>query len=142
MDEIDKKILKTLQHNGRVSIKDLSAQINLTPPAVSERIKRLENQGIILGYTAIIDTQKIGLSILALINVSMRADKHKEFYKFIRSLDSVTECYHVTGAYCMVVTVYCKSMTDLEHVVNLVQQYGDTNTLLVLSRPISQRPFF
>jgi Lrp/AsnC family leucine-responsive transcriptional regulator len=140
MDDIDKKILGALQLNGRISIKDLSNQINLTPPAVSERIKRLENQGIILGYTAIVDNNKIGLNILALINVSMRADKQKDFYKVIRSLDAVAECYHVTGAYCMVVKVYCKSMSDLEHIINQVQQFGDTNTLLVLSHPISQKP--
>lgn len=138
MDDIDKKILKALQHNARTSIKELSNQINLTPPAVSERIKRLENQGVILGYTAIIDNSKIGLNIFALINVSMRADKQKDFYKMIRGLDAVTECYHVTGAYCMVVKVYCKSMGDLEHIINQVQQFGDTNTLMVLSHPISQ----
>jgi Lrp/AsnC family leucine-responsive transcriptional regulator len=140
MDELDKKILKTLQVNGRISIKDLSNKINLTPPAVSERIKRLENQGIILGYGAIIDNNKIGLHILALINVSMRADKQKDFYKLISTIDSVTECYHVTGAYCMVVKVFCRTMTDLEHIINQVQQYGDTNTLIVLSHPVSQRP--
>lgn len=140
MDELDKKILKTLQVNGRISIKELSNKINLTPPAVSERIKRLENQGIILGYGAIIDNNKIGLHILALINVSMRADKQKDFYKLISTIDSVTECYHVTGAYCMVVKVFCRTMTDLEHIINQVQQYGDTNTLIVLSHPVSQRP--
>lgn len=140
MDQIDIQILKTLQVNGRISVKELSNQINLTAPAVAERIRRLENQGVIRGYHAIIDNEKIGLHILALINVSMRADKQKDFFQLISTINSITECYHVTGAYCMVVKVFCKTMSDLEHIINRIQQFGDTNTLIVLSHPISQRP--
>lgn len=138
MDEIDMQILKTLQVRGRISIKELSTQINLTPPAVGERIKRLESSGIIKGYHAIIDNEKIGLNILALINVSMRADKQKAFYKLIDTIDSITECYHVTGSYATVVKVYCKNMSDLEHVINQIQQFGDTSTSIVLSHPVSR----
>lgn len=140
MDQIDMQILKALQIKGRISIKDLSNLINLTPPAVGERIKRLETQGVIQGYRAIIDNEKIGLHISALINVSMRADKQKDFYHLIGTIDSITECYHVTGAYCMVVKVFCKTMSELEHIINRIQQLGDTNTLIVLSNPLSQRP--
>lgn len=140
MDQIDMEILKTLQVKGRISVKELSRQINLTPPAVGERIRRLENQGIIKGYHAVIDSEKVGLHILALINVTMRADKQKDFYQLMGTIDSVTECYHVTGAYCTVVKLYCKTMGDLEHIINRIQQYGDTNTLIVLSHPIKHRP--
>lgn len=140
MDEIDLEILKTLQVRGRISVKDLSKQINLTPPAVGQRIRRLENLGIILGYHAIIDNDKIGLHIQAIISISMRADKQKDFYQLIKTIISITECYHVTGTYCMVVMVYCRTMLDLEHIITRLQQYGDTNTLLVLSHPISHRP--
>ncbi len=141
MDEIDRQIIKILQVRGRISIKDLSNLINLTPPAVGERIKRLENQGIILGYRAIIDHEKLGLNIQALINVTMSASRQKEFYKLMNTISSVTECYHVTGTYCTVVKVYCKTMSELGIIIQQIQQYGETNTLMVLSRPISHRPF-
>lgn len=140
MDEIDMQIIKLLQERGRISIKNISKQINLTPPAVGERIKRLENHGIILGYRAIINHEKIGFHIQALINVTMCAAKHSEFYSLMRTIDCVSDCYHVTGTYCTVVKIYCKSMSELGIIIQKIQQYGETNTLMVLSRPISHRP--
>ena len=133
MDQIDLDILKELQINGRIPMKVLADKIGLTPPAVGDRVKRLEQQGIITGYKAIVSPAKIGKILLAFINVSMRASNHKVFYQIDNSNKNVLECHHVTGNYCMIIKACFREISELEYFINKLQQIGDTNTSIVLS---------
>jgi Lrp/AsnC family leucine-responsive transcriptional regulator len=133
LDQIDFDIIRELQANGRIPMKLLADRVGLTPPAVGDRVKRLEQQGIITGYRAIISPSKIGKTLLAFINVSMRANKHKDFYEIVNSNKNVLECHHVTGNYCMIIKACFREISELESFINKIQQIGDTNTSIVLS---------
>lgn len=136
MDNIDYEIIRCLQENGRISIKKLADKISLTPPAVAERIKKLEETGVIIGYKAIINNKKLGWNIQAIINVTLKPDRRKEFLDFINKDNHILECHHVTGEFSMAIKAIFKEMSDLEIMVGKFQQYGNTQTLIVLSSPI------
>lgn len=139
MDAVDYKILKLLQENGRISIKKLAEIVSLTPPAVAERIRKLEDAGVILGYRAIVDHKKLGKSIRALIIVTLPPDRRAEFVEFARSSSCILEAHHVTGGFSMTVKAVFSDMSELEAMVGKIQQYGNTQTLIVLSTPIEYR---
>lgn len=84
MDRIDYEIIKLLQDNARISIKKIAEIIFLTPPAVAERMRKLEEAGIISSYRAIIDPKKFGMNIKAIINITMAPNKRKEFIEFAK----------------------------------------------------------
>jgi Lrp/AsnC family leucine-responsive transcriptional regulator len=139
MDSIDYQILKYLQNDGRISLKKLSEKVSLTPPAVAERIRRLEADQVIIGYRAIVDPVKLGKPIKAIINITLKADKRKDFLGFVNENSCISECNHVTGSFSMTIKAILSSMADLEMLVGKIQQYGNTQTLLILSSPIENR---
>ena len=139
MDAIDYKIVRLLQDNGRMSIKRIAETIHLTPPAVAGRIKKLEESGIISYYEAVVDHKKLGMNIKAIINITMGPEKRREFIEFARNKDSILECHHVTGGSTMSIKAIFKDMSELDSLVGQIQQYGNTQTLIVLSTPIKRR---
>lgn len=141
MDQIDIQILSLLELDGRMPVKDISSRINLTPPAVSERIKRLENKGVIHGYQAILNHHALGYLIRAIINITMPVEKYTSFYELAKTDPAIVECYHVTGAYCMTVIVVVKEVSDLEKLLNRIQKFGDTNTQIILSSPFERKGY-
>lgn len=100
LDEKDRKILKVLQADGRLSIREVAAKVHLSPTPVQERIKRLEREGVIIGYAAQIDSKKIGQGTIVLCQVTIKEHNKKatqEFASDIMELPEVTECYNVAG---------------------------------------------
>ena len=141
MDEIDYEIIRELQKNGRISVKKLADIVSLTPPAVSERIRKLEKEGVILGYKAVINPKKLGMNIKAIINVVLKNGKQEEFLNFAIKNKCIVECNHVTGRFSMTVEVILKDMHELEETVSKIQKYGSTQTLVVLSSLIENKSF-
>lgn len=139
MDTIDYKIIELLQTNGRISMKELGELVSLSSPAVSERVKRLEIDGIITGYTATINPEKLGLTIHAIINVSMLKNSRKDFFELLEKCENIIECHHVTGRYSMTMTCMFRHVSELESLVYEIQQFGNTNTLIILSSPLKRR---
>ncbi|SHJ03583.1 Lrp/AsnC family transcriptional regulator, leucine-responsive regulatory protein [Dethiosulfatibacter aminovorans DSM 17477] len=140
MDYTDYKIIETLQNDGRISMKDLAKLVALSPPATAERVRRLEESGIIQRYKAIIDTIKIGKPIRVFINVAMKSDKLTEFVSFAENMEEIIECYHVTGPYSMIIKAHLKEMSNLESLVGKVQAFGNTETHIIMSSPIENKP--
>jgi len=136
VDAIDYQIIQILQDNGRIPIKKLAEIVSLTPPAVAERIRKLEESGVILGYKAIVDYKKLGKNIKAIIIVTLSPERRKEFIEFARQNNCILECHHVTGGFSMSIKAVFSDMTELEMLVGKIQQYGSTQTLIVLSSPI------
>ena len=130
MDSIDKKILDLLQDNGRITVKEITQTISLTAPAVSERIKRMEKEGIIEGYTAIVH---------AIINVSISPQDRENLLDLVDKEPMVVECYHVTGDYSYLVKVDAKEIGDLERLIIKFQKMGRTSTQIILSTPIARK---
>ncbi len=140
MDTTDYKILEILQTRGRISMKDLGHLVSLTPPAVSERVKRLEENGIIEGYKAIINPSKLNKLVKAIINVEMKVQMHKKFLDLAKNENAIIECHHMTGEDCMTITVVVENTIELEKLLDKIQEVGNTRTSIVLSSPIVNKP--
>ncbi len=115
LDEIDKKLINLLQKDSKQTTKMLSLQLNLSVTAVYERIKKLEKNGVIINYIALIDKQKIDKSFM--VFCSIKLEKHskdfiKQFEKEIVKLDEVLECFHVSGDYDYILKIFVKDMEE------------------------------
>ena len=139
MDKIDIKILSLLQENARHPLKYLAEKVFLSSPAVSARIERLENQGIIKGYHAALDPLTLGFHITAFINLTLEPHQKTEFYPFIEACPNVLECNCVTGNYSMLIKVCFPSTLELDHFIGQLQTYGKTETQIVFSTPVQPR---
>ena len=139
MDEIDLKLLRLLQQHSRPPIKALAGEVNLSSPAVSARIDRLEKQGVIRGYTLDVDPLQLGQHILAYIRLDMQPTQKAEFYPFIAACPNVLECNCVTGQYSMLIKVTYPSTQDLDGFIGQLQQFGKTETQIVFSSPVPPR---
>ena len=139
MDDIDRKILKLLQDNARVSLKTIAENTFLSSPAVSARISRLEKEGILKGFHAQVNYEAFGYGIKAFINLSVEPYQKKEFYPFIQSVPNVIECNCVTGDYSMLIEVAYQSTVELDHFINVLQRFGHTKTLIVFSTSVEHR---
>ncbi len=139
MDNIDKKILSMLQKNARTPLKTLAEKVFLSSPAVSARIKQLEEEGVITGYHAELDPAKLGCFITAFINIAMEAARKLEFYDFVQKCPNVIECNSITGDYSMLVKVAFPTTFELDVFVSELQKFGKTQTTIVFSTPIKNR---
>ncbi len=140
MDITDIRILKILQQEARISMKELGQRVNLTSPAVSERIRRLEESGVIEGYAAIVNPKKLKLHVEAIVHVSMKVSAHERFKKLAHEEREIIECHHVTGEDCMTVKVVCEDTHRLEEILDKIQAIGDTKTAIILSSPLKRKP--
>lgn len=139
MDQIDRKVISILQHNARMPLKAIASQVFLSAPAVSARIEKLESQGMIQGYHAVIDRQKVGFHITAFISLELSAKQKPEFYPFIQDCPNVLECNCVTGAYSMLLKVAFPSTQELDQFIGELSQFGNTSTQIVFSTPVPHR---
>jgi DNA-binding Lrp family transcriptional regulator len=120
LDELDRAILQALQTDGRISNADLARQINLSPPAVHARIRRLEKQGYIRQYTALLDPEKAGFDMTCFVQMSLQVHQHQQVEAIrlaIQQMPEVLECYHLTGEFDYLMKVVVHNRQDLERFV-------------------------
>lgn len=134
MDKIDLKIIELLQKNARFPLKHLAEEVFLSTPAVSSRIEKLQEAGIITGYTANINPIKLGYNIKAFINLEVSPKQKTDFYPFIKSCPNVLECNCVTGKYSMLIKVAYHTTEELDAFINEIQKFGNTNCIFNGSR--------
>lgn len=139
MDRIDRALVKYLQENARYSLKQLSEKVFLSSPAVAARIEKLQREGIITGFHADIDLDKIDYHIVAFINVEMAPKDKPAFILFIKDEPSVLECNIVSGSYTMLLKAAFQSTVEMDRFISKVQRYGSTETHIVFSTPIPAR---
>lgn len=139
LDQIDWKILKELQENARVAYAELGRKINLTTPAVIERIRKLEDAGIIAGYRAEIDASKIGLPVTAFIRMSITGVDYSRIIEVARDSPEVLECHRGTGGDSFIIKVAVASVERLQAIIDKLTPYGITTTSIVLSSPVKRR---
>lgn len=140
MDNTDHKILDILQHDGRISMKELGKQVSLTSPAVAERVKKMEDSGIITGYSAIVNPKKLNKLVRAIINVGLKVSYHKNFIKLASEEKAIIECHHLTGDDCMQIKVIVEDTAELEGLLDRIQEIGSTKTTIILSSPLENKP--
>lgn len=124
LDEIDVKILNMLKKNARTPLKELSAEVFLTTPAVSARIEKLEKDGYIKGYHAALDMEKLGYGIKAFILITVQPEENQKFYDFVKDQRCVLECSHITGPYSMILKVVFPTTTLLDEFLGKLQVFG------------------
>lgn len=140
VDDLDWRLLELLQEHGRMSFSELGRQVSLSAPAVTERVRKLEERGVITGYSATVDVAKLGLPIEAIVRVRVRALDGLRFRETILPHASIVSADHVTGDECWILRVACPSTAALETFVERAQRYGETTTSLVFSSPVRHRP--
>jgi Lrp/AsnC family leucine-responsive transcriptional regulator len=137
IDEIDLKILKMLQENGRVKRNEIAQATGLSVPSVSERMKKLEDAGIIKGYTAILDSKKLGKDITAFVFVSIDSSKNYPlFIERVMDVDEILECHSITGEGSHLLKVKTENTSTLEKLLARIQSWPGvtgTRTNIVLS---------
>ncbi|AAK79435.1 Lrp/AsnC family leucine-responsive transcriptional regulator [Clostridium acetobutylicum] len=133
LDEIDILILRELQNDSRLSIRELSKHVNLSPPAVTERVRRLEDNEIIEGYTIKINKKKLGLPIDCIVKVTMKNGQYEKFKIFIKEYKRSEWCYRIAGDGCFLVKLLVQSLNEIEEFINDVSSYAVTETIIALS---------
>jgi Lrp/AsnC family leucine-responsive transcriptional regulator len=143
MDATDRTIVMALQENARISFRDLAAAANLSPNATGERVKRLERQGILRGYTAIVDPAASGRKLTALVDLRIKEGTQPEaFEPIIRKLDVVVDCVHVSGRFDYQLRVTVADASELDQLIRLLKGKAnvvETDTRLVLRSVVRRR---
>jgi Lrp/AsnC family leucine-responsive transcriptional regulator len=139
LDPVDWHILQLLQENGRSSYAEIGRTVGLSAPAVAERVRRMEEAGVIEGYHAQLNPVKAGLPVMAFIRASVPRGKYPKFTVMVNQLASVIECHHVTGVEAFILKVAVPSVEELEILVEELGKYGDTMTSVVMSSPVKRR---
>ena len=139
MDKVDKKIIQMLQENARIPVKEIAKEVFLSSPAVSARIDRLYQDGLIKGYHMVIDRTKLGYDVTAFISLELSPTQKSQFYPFIKSCPNVLECSCITGEYSQLIKVAFRNTSELYSFVGSLQHYGRTSTQMVFSTPVEPR---
>jgi len=140
LDDIGREILRILQEDGRISFNELGRKVGLSSPAVAERVRRMEEAGIILGYRAEVNHSRIGYPIMAFIRLSIPVAHLPQADELAKALPEILECHHLTGSDGVILKVVVSSVGHLEDVISQMGTCGMTTTAIVLSSPIVGRP--
>lgn len=138
MDDLDRKILMLLYQNARMPVKEIAEKVSLTSPAVSKRIRHLEECGVIGGYTIRLHTPEPSEQVNALISVSVAPDRREDFLHMLQSHPQVVHCFHVTGSHSFISKVQCSNMESLEHLITCFQVFGATSTQIILATVVDR----
>ncbi len=136
LDRIGRKILVALQEDARLSFAELGKKVGLSPPAVIERVRRMEETGIIAGYHADVNLKAIGLEVTAFIRLRCTSEKYPQVLALSKKLTEILECYHVSGPDSFILRVAVRSVEHLEEVIGKLSVCGSTATSIVLSSPV------
>jgi Lrp/AsnC family leucine-responsive transcriptional regulator len=139
LDATGRKLLAALQTNARLSFSELGRQVGLSQPAVAERVKRFEAEGLITGYHAAVDPGKLGRPIQAYVRLITPPEKYARFLKLIATWPEVLECHHVSGDDSFVLKIAVASTAHLEEFIGRFTAFGPTKTAIILSSPLAQR---
>jgi Lrp/AsnC family leucine-responsive transcriptional regulator len=138
MDDIDRRILELLQNDGRMTMKDLGGQIGLTSPATIERVKKMEESGIIRGYAAVVDVQKVGPSLRAFFLVNCNCSC-RQFAEFAALHEQIISCHRISGKYCYLTETVVSGIAELEELQEQLLELGSVETIIVLSSPFDNK---
>ena len=141
MDAFGRSLLAELQENARLSTAELARRIGLSPTATSERLKQMEEVGIVKAYTIELDREALGLEVMAFIRMTCEGQHYYRLMEFVQTLEEVRECHHLTGGDAFLLKVTTNSMQGLEALIEALLPYGNPVTSVVLSTPIERRTY-
>ncbi|WP_419902194.1 Lrp/AsnC family transcriptional regulator [Kiloniella sp.] len=133
LDAIDIKLLKALTNDARASVTDLARLVQLSAPSVSERLKRLEEAGVIVGYSVNINPEAFDLPLAVFLRIRPIPGEHNRVAKILQAMPNIVECDRVTGEDCFVAKAHVPSVKALEELVDEIIPYAMTNTSIIQS---------
>ena len=139
LDRTDWRLLTELQRDGRASYAELARAVAMSPSAVTERIRRLEEAGVIAGYRAVVDPERVGLQVMAFVRLRYPTGNYRPFHALLDTTPEIVEAHHVTGEDCFVLKVLTRSMRHLEEVTGRIAGLGAVTTSVVYSSPLAGR---
>ncbi|MEN0047436.1 MAG: Lrp/AsnC family transcriptional regulator [Bacteroidota bacterium] len=134
IDNIDRKILNQLEQDGRISYAALAKEVGLTSTSVGQRVQRMVEDGVILGFGAHLDKEKLGISIQALVSLKLNFARIESFHKVLKTYDEIEYCYRVTGEDCMIMKVNLSNNKHLLEFINRISIYGLTTTNVIIEQ--------
>ena len=140
MDPIDRRILDELQRDARLSYAELGRRVGLSPPAVSERVARLEADGVVTGYHAAVDVARLGRPVQAVLHLQVDRARYGRSLEKLQDLDEVLVCHRTTGSSSLLMIVAVASVEALEGLIDKLLPLGEPVTQMILSTPIARRP--
>ena len=138
-DSTDRRIIGELTVDGRVSLAELGRRVSLSPPAVAERVRRLEQTGVITGYRAEIDARALGYPLTAIVRVKPAVRQLSKVAELAAEIPEVEECLRITGEDCFYVKLHLRSIEELPSFLDRFLLYGETTTSIVNATPVSRR---
>ena len=139
LDQIDHRIISELSADGRVSFAELGRRTNLSSPAVTERVKRLEQTGVITGYRAEVDPRALGYQLTAIVRVKPAVRQLAKIAELAAEIPQIEECLRITGEDCFYVKLHLGSIEELPAVLDRFLLYGETTTSIVNATPVARR---
>lgn len=139
LDDTDWSILRELQRDGRVSFTELARRVHLSASATTERVKRLESSGVVHGYSAVVDLDRVGISLLAVIRLKYFGNHHEPFHTYVKDSAQILECLRITGEDCYVLKLGATSTPQLQEYVDDLARFGDTTTSVVYTQTLPHR---
>jgi Lrp/AsnC family transcriptional regulator, leucine-responsive regulatory protein len=139
LDPTNRRLLAELQADARLSLAELGRRVGLSSPAVAERLQRLQDDGVILGYHARIDPRALGFPLSAVIRVRPMPGALQRVIAVARDTPEVVDCRRITGEDCFILTAHVRSVEHLEEVIDRFTPHGHTTTSIVQSAPVDGR---
>ena len=132
-------LLRELQEDARLSLAELGRRVGLSPPAVADRLERLEADGVIKGYRAEVDPRALGYELEIVLRIRPAPRELKKVAELAQRTPEVVECHRITGDDCYLMRVHARDVEHLEEVIDRFAVYGQTTTSLVQSSPVPRR---
>lgn len=139
-DDVDRAILRELQADGRQTVAQLARAVRMSNSAVTERMRRLEDNGVIRGYRAEVDPERLGYTVLAYLRLRYPSSSYGPLHDLLSDMPEVIEAHHVTGDDCFVLKVIAVSMRHLEQLSGRIGTLGSVTTSVSYSSPFTTRP--
>jgi Lrp/AsnC family leucine-responsive transcriptional regulator len=139
LDATNRRLLTELQGDPRMTMSALARRVGMSSPAVTERVQRLRDAGVIAGFRMEIDPAAIGLPVTAFARIRPTAGQLEKVATLARSMDQVSECHRITGEDCFLIRLHAATIEDLEAVLDRFLLYGQTVTSIVVSTPVPRR---
>jgi Lrp/AsnC family transcriptional regulator, leucine-responsive regulatory protein len=139
LDELDRHIIEILVGDARISLKELARRVDLSSPSVSERLRRLEERGVIRSFTVDIDPNAMGYALQAIVRIRPLPGKLHLVQKLIEGIPEFSECDKVTGDDCFIGRLHVRSIEHLDQILDRITDKAETNTAIVKSQPVRRR---
>ena len=139
LDQTDRKIIGELVTDGRLPLAELGRRVNLSSPAVSERVARLEEAGVITGYRAVINLRALGYQLTAIVRVKPAPGQLQRIPELALQIPEISECHRITGEDCFYLKLHLRSIDDLTELLDRFLAFGETTTSIINASPILHR---